>query len=151
MADLNATSITNTDMLIAWRFCRDILRVDYIRHPLHPPRLKKAFDQALNSEEFILRADFARQIEKRNDFMLKADLAQMENYFGIGRERLTFFRRMALVFFKDQGLVVRPGANLNALVGRRGLFNMKRRLPIATGTERHSFSQVLMLHHSLQI
>lgn len=143
MAELNVTSANNVDRWVLHRVCRKELHNDYLRHPLHPPHFREMLNSIVFTENAAVRRDFQLQEARRNDFMLKADLADMDNYFGIGRDRLSFFRKMALVLFKDEGLVIRPGLKINRYyAGKLGILNMRRRPPIAAGTQLFSFQQV---------
>lgn len=154
MAEMNITTFNNVDQCIKNRLCRKELHHDYLRHPLHPPRMREMLDRVVFTENAAVKRDFQFHEARRIDFMLKADLSEMSNYFGIGRERLSFFRKMALVFFKDEGLVIRPGANLrHYFAGHLGVLNMRKRPPIATGMQLFSFKQVylpLFIYTSLE-
>lgn len=148
MAELNATSAANVDALQALKFQRDILLNDYLRHPPRPPRFNELFERVLKPEEAIIAEDYEDQFKRRADFILKSDLAQITNYFSIGTERLTMFRRMAVVFWKDKGLVMRPGhVGGMGFLGMKGLINMKKRNPIVSGTERFCFPQLVGSKH----
>jgi hypothetical protein len=146
LAELNATSAESVDFLHKRKFTRFRLPGDYIRHPLRPPHLREELKQVLTSEVAVMRAEFEQQARKRNEFMLRADLAQMSNYFDIGRERLTFFRKMSVVFWRDQGLVMRPGTT-GGYIGRKGLSELKKRAPTVSGTEQFSFPQFKGSYH----
>lgn len=146
LAETNVTAAATYELMREYRVIRRVPSNDYLRFHQYPMHLQGALNGVIYSESNAVAKDVAIQMQRRVDFVLRADLANMSAYFQVGLQRLTFFRKLSILFWKDKGLVARPG-NPGDFLGKKGLKKLRHKDPVVTGTERFAFKQLVGSYH----
>ena len=147
LAENNTTTVKAISLFKLSRFISNVLpSSDYLQNIFSIPAIKIGRQQKGLSESLALSKECKEQIEKRKEFMVKANQDQDTNYFSTGFKKLTTLRKISAYFLRDTGLRSTPGVR-HFTGGNKGVQSIRNKAPLISGTDRYSFSQFVNSPH----